>query len=76
MASAQAVAAMQETIQKCADSQLGVCNVWVSFIEIYNESIFDLLQSVKSNRTRLSLGEDKNGKVYIKGIARFIFFYK
>lgn len=46
-------------------------SVWVSFAEIYNEQIFDLLESVpkKKNARRicLKLSEDKNGSPYIKG---------
>lgn len=68
MASAQAAAVMKNTIQSCVSNLNGICSVWVSFIEIYNEIIFDLLQPVTSNRTRLNLGEDKKGNVYVKGI--------
>ncbi|XP_060582779.1 kinesin-like protein KIF20A [Ruditapes philippinarum] len=48
-------------------------SVWVSFAEIYNEQIFDLLELVppkKKNYRRpcLKLSEDKNGSPYIKGL--------
>ena len=46
-------------------------SVWVSFAEIYNEQIFDLLEPMpkKKNARRpcLKLSEDKNGSPYIKG---------
>ena len=53
-------------------------SVWVSFAEIYNEQIYDLLELVpqkKKNYRRpcLKLSEDKNGSPYIKGK---IFFKK
>lgn len=48
-------------------------SVWVSFAEIYNEQIYDLLEPVpkkKKNYRRpcLKLSEDKNGSPYIKGM--------
>lgn len=46
--------------------------LWISFAEIYNEQIFDLLEPVPSEkekkRTVLKLGDDKNGNPYIKGV--------
>lgn len=46
-------------------------SVWVSFAEIYNEQIYDLLVPVpkKKNARRqcLKLSEDRNGSPYIKG---------
>ena len=44
--------------------------VWISFAEIYNEQIFDLLEPFnpkEKKRTVLKLGDDKNGHPYIKG---------
>ena len=44
--------------------------LWISFAEIYNEQIYDLLEPVnmkEKKRTVLKLGEDKNGQPYIKG---------
>ncbi|XP_013781294.1 kinesin-like protein KIF20B [Limulus polyphemus] len=45
-------------------------SVWISFAEIYNEYIFDLLEPLTQGRKRstLRLAEDKNGNVYIKGL--------
>ena len=50
--------------------------VWISFAEIYNENIYDLLQKVpepkrkgdKPRRSPLKLAEDRNGTIYIKGL--------
>ena len=46
-------------------------SVWVSFAEIYNEKIFDLLEPCPTGkgikRKNLRLGDDKNGNPYIKG---------
>jgi len=46
--------------------------VWVSFGEIYNEQIFDLLLIPPSKkiarRPVLQLREDKHGRPYIKGV--------
>ncbi|XP_034948675.1 kinesin-like protein KIF20A [Chelonus insularis] len=44
--------------------------VWVSFAEIYNESIYDLLNndSLQKNRPSLKLLTNSNGVAYIKGL--------
>ena len=46
-------------------------SVWVSFAEIYNETIYDLLEPCPmgkgKKRTTLRLGDDTNGNPYIKG---------
>ena len=46
-------------------------SVWVSFAEIYNEIIYDLLEPCPmgkgKKRTTLRLGDDTNGNPYIKG---------
>lgn len=67
MAQAQAAALMKEISKKCAENQSGYCSIWVSFVEIYNENIYDLLQPNVNQRAKLNLGEDKNGDVYVKG---------
>lgn len=45
--------------------------IYVSFAEIYNEQVFDLLEPLpkKKNARRhvLQLREDKNGTPYVKG---------
>ncbi|GFT81730.1 kinesin-like protein KIF20A [Nephila pilipes] len=72
MMAAQSALYMREVSKKSADQQPGHCNVWVSFIEIYNEYIYDLLQPNITQRAKLSLAEDQNGDVYVKG-AREIY---
>ena len=46
-------------------------SVWVSFVEVYNEQIFDLLEPLPkkkgAKRSVLQLREDKNGVPYVKG---------
>ncbi|XP_033106729.1 kinesin-like protein KIF20A [Anneissia japonica] len=48
-------------------------SIWISFVEIYNEYIYDLLEPMpkgkKARRPTLKLAEDKNGNVYIKGLT-------
>lgn len=49
-------------------------SIWVSFFEIYNELIYDLLETPPSapNRKRptLRLCEDHTGNTYVKGTAK------
>lgn len=55
-------------------STLPTCSVWVSFIEIYNETIFDLLEPCTGNsRSQLKLSADDKKHYYVKG-SIFIFF--
>lgn len=46
-------------------------SIWVSFAEIYNEYIYDLLEAMprtkKVRRQALKLSEDKNGSIFVKG---------
>ena len=47
-----------------------VFSAWVSFAEIYNENVYDLLEPTGSGRQKrqnLALGVDNKGQVYIKG---------
>lgn len=67
MIAAQSALHMKELSKNSADQQEGLCSIWVSFVEIYNEYIYDLLQPNISNRAKLQLGEDQNGDVYVKG---------
>ncbi|XP_072744875.1 uncharacterized protein [Anoplolepis gracilipes] len=44
-------------------------SVWVSFAEIYNEIVYDLLSSeCQKKRIPLKLGMDSNGRAFIKGL--------
>lgn len=46
-------------------------SVWLSFAEIYNEQIYDLLEPIslgkERRRTMLKVGDDRKGNPYIKG---------
>jgi kinesin family protein 20 len=57
------------------DGQEVVFSTWVSFAEVYNENIYDLLEPLgpkKQRRQNLALGEDNKGQVYIKGKWNFV----
>lgn len=52
-------------------------SIWVSFYEIYNEFLYDLLDAAPSmqprKRVTLRLSDDKHGNPYVKGnIVSFI----
>jgi kinesin family protein 20 len=52
------------------DEKGSVFSTWVSFSEIYNENVYDLLEPIgsgKQKRQTMALGVDKKGQVYIKG---------
>ena len=52
----------------CADNQQ--FSIWVSFAEIYNEFIYDLLSEPPAKgkqRTALKISEDRNKNHFIKG---------
>ena len=55
----------------CAENQR--FSIWISFAEIYNEFIYDLLSEPPAKgklRTALKISEDKNHNHFIKG--RFV----
>jgi kinesin family protein 20 len=57
------------------EGQEVVFSIWISFAEVYNENVFDLLEPIrprKQRRQNLALGEDNNGQVYIKGQRNFV----
>ena len=62
----------EETAVSVTDQGQVQFSVWVSFAEIYNEQIFDLLVPIPKNkngrRPVLSIQDDKNGSPYIKGM--------
>ena len=50
-------------------------SVWVSFAEIYNEFIYDLLSEPPAKgkqRTALKISEDRNKNHFIKGLVTCI----
>ena len=54
----------------CVDNQQ--FSIWVSFAEIYNEFIYDLLADPPAKgkqRTVLKIAEDKNRNHFIKGMV-------
>ncbi|XP_074095233.1 uncharacterized protein LOC141524943 isoform X2 [Cotesia typhae] len=66
---------MQQVLEKevpefqARESTDAHCAVWVSFAEIYNETIYDLLSNDTSKRRPiLKLATDNQGATYIKGL--------
>ncbi|XP_075200783.1 kinesin-like protein KIF20A isoform X2 [Anomaloglossus baeobatrachus] len=57
------------SLQDPADVQI---SIWVSYFEIYNEFVYDLLEPLPSGpnrkRTTLRLCEDRNGNPYVKDL--------
>lgn len=53
-----------------------VCySVWISFAEVYNEFIYDLLgegPKTRSHRSSLKLAEDRNHNHFIKGKLTYL----
>lgn len=49
-------------------------SIWVSFYEIYNEFLYDLLDASPSlqprKRVTLRLSDDKHGNPYVKGYSQ------
>jgi len=70
---AKTIESLEETcVDVIGDDENSVYAIFVSFAEIYNEYIYDLLEkmprSTKMKRSALMLGEDRNGAIYIKGL--------
>ena len=65
----------EEAAVSVEDQGLMKFSIWVSFAEIYNEQIFDLLEPIPKKKTTrrpvLRLSDDKNGSPYIRGIVAF-----
>lgn len=61
----------EEAAVSVEDQGLMKFSVWVSFAEIYNEQIFDLLEPIPKKKTIrrpvLRLSDDRNGSPYIRG---------
>lgn len=52
------------------DGKGSAFSTWVSFAEIYNENLYDLLEPIGSGRQKrqsLALAVDNKGQVYVKG---------
>ncbi|XP_048512520.1 kinesin-like protein KIF20A isoform X2 [Athalia rosae] len=70
----QAYRSMQQLLQdesplRTSDTSNASYSVWVSFAEIYNESIYDLLSNdCQEKKISLKLATDRSGKAYIKGL--------
>lgn len=50
-------------------------SVWVSFCEIYNENIHDLLEALPSGalrRNALRLSQDVKGNAFVKGVEGWV----
>ena len=64
----------ETAVDVSVQGQIRFC-VWVSFAEIYNEQIFDLLEPMPkkkdARRPVLKLSEDRRGSPYIKGEVTF-----
>ncbi|XP_065203195.1 kinesin-like protein subito isoform X2 [Planococcus citri] len=52
------------------ETVLPTCSIWVSFIEIYNELIYDLLEPCGSSRTQLKLCVDGHKNYFVKGLRQ------
>lgn len=67
----------EATIEVASQGQVRF-SVWVSFAELYQDQIYDLLVPVPrkalSKRVMLSLRDDRQGMPYIKGVLRVFFF--
>lgn len=46
-------------------------SVYCSFIQIYNEKLFDLLQDPKQ-KNPLNIREDKMQGIYVEGLAEYV----
>lgn len=56
----------QHLFQESSDPNIASMNVWVSFVEIYNESVFDLLD-LETNRQNLRIISN-DGESFIKNV--------
>ena len=45
--------------------------VYVSFLQIYNEKLFDLLQDIHS-KNPLQIREDKFTGIYVEGLSEYV----
>lgn len=62
---------MREEKEEVKDDDDGYFySIWISFFEIYNEGIFDLLTNEEGSRSHLKLSTDERGNNYLKGIRK------
>ena len=54
----------------CTFASLGAHVKQVTFIEIYNECVYDLLRGPQSDKTDLPIRQDNKGKTYIEGVNK------
>lgn len=65
---------MQKLLQEESPNRPSQCidahySIWVSFAEIYNEIVYDLLSNeCQKKRTPLKLATDSQGRAFIKGL--------
>lgn len=53
-----------------------IYSIWVTYSEIYNETVYDLLANYSANQKRsaLKLSYDKNKNIYINGTYKIDYF--
>lgn len=58
-----------ENDKECGKNGEAMCSVWLSFVEIYNDNIYDLLvtEETRTKLTPLRLVMDKQGRPFIQG---------
>jgi kinesin family protein 20 len=67
-------AQLNDSLRVNIEAEEVVFSTWISFAEVYNENVYDLLEPTghrSQKRQTLALGEDNNGQVYIKGKKTF-----
>ena len=55
---------------KIRDAEIGI-SVYCSFVQIYNEKLFDLLQDPKQ-KNPLAIREDKMQGIYVEGLSEYV----
>lgn len=64
---------IQEVFYFCANQPIDSNNikVYLSFLQIYNEKIYDLLQDADF-KTPLNIREDKHNGIYVEGLSEYL----
>jgi hypothetical protein len=68
--SRSAASAFTQLAPRCPGQQAGQLTVWCGGVQIYNESVFDLLRAEPAplgGRPALRLKEDAQGRVFVDG---------